>query len=105
MLTEETVIDAIEVTRHGSIQVRRATIVRRDGRQIAEEYHRVAYAPGETIDHEDARVQAHAAVAWTPDVLAAHRLRTTVDAVQAEMEGDSWKTSSQIRSGRVTPSI
>ena len=81
---EETVIDKIEVLEHGNIQVRRAMyLVRDDGTRLLLGYHRVGHDPseidderpgrGHSIDNEDPRVKAIAAVEWTPAVVAAHR--------------------------------
>lgn len=71
MITKDTVIDKIEILESGHLQVRRATYFVEDGLRIGEPtYHRSAYAPGANLDHEDDRVKAHAAAAWTPDVLA-----------------------------------
>lgn len=74
MLTEETVIDRIDVDAlRGSVLVRRATFVLRDGvRQPNPTYHRNGYDPGQDVSHEDPRVQAIAAVAWTDAVKASH---------------------------------
>jgi hypothetical protein len=72
-ITRETVIDRIEVLERGHIQVRRATYLVENGQRISgPEYHRVAYAPGESVAGEDPKVRTHAAAAWTPDVIAAY---------------------------------
>ena len=65
MLSEETAVDRIEVLEHGHIQVRRANRVLRDGEVISTQFHRVAYAPGDDVSHEDARIRAIAAAAWS----------------------------------------
>ena len=65
MLTKETVIDQIEVTEHGNIQVRRASYILEDGKRISgPTYHRVAYMKGQDISKEDPKVQAIATAVW-----------------------------------------
>ena len=71
-LTEIKIIDKIEVVESGYIQVREATRIMRDGNQIAQSYHRWAYAPGSDISEMPTNVQAIAAAAWTPEVIAAY---------------------------------
>jgi hypothetical protein len=73
MLTEQSVIDQIEVTRQGFVQVRRANLVLRDGVEIAKTYHRHSLAPGADLSNEDAKVVAIAQAAWTPEVIAAYQ--------------------------------
>lgn len=72
-LIEQSVIDQIEVTRQGFVQVRRANLVLRDGVEIAKTYHRHSLAPGDDLSNEDAKVVAIAQAAWTPEVIAAYQ--------------------------------
>ena len=71
-LTEQKVIDKIEVVENGTLQVREATRILKDGNQIAQTYHRWSFAPGSDISEMPANVQAIAAAAWTPAVIAAY---------------------------------
>ena len=48
-LTEQKVIDKIEVVENGTLQVREATRILKDGDQIAQTYHRWSFAPGSDI--------------------------------------------------------
>ena len=82
-LTEVKVIDKIEVVERGHIQVREATRIMKDGEQIAQTYHRWSYAPGSDISEQPANVQAIAAAAWTPEVIAAYQ--ASVEAAQAKL--------------------
>lgn len=79
-LTETKVIDKIEVVETGHLQVREATKIERDGVEIAKTYHRWAFAPGSDVSEMPANVQAIAAAAWTPEVIAAYQ------AAQAEAQ-------------------
>jgi hypothetical protein len=75
-LTEETVQDKIEiVSEHKMIQVRTATVIKRDGTEISRGYHRHVVAPDADITGESAEVQAICAAVHTQavkDAYAAH---------------------------------
>lgn len=71
-LTEESVIDKIEVLEMGQIQVRRADKVLRDGVEISKTYHRHVLKPSDDLTNEDAKVVAIADVTWTPEVVTAY---------------------------------
>lgn len=72
-LTETKVIDQITVTENGTLLVREATRVLRDGEQIAQTFHRWSFAPGADISEMPQNVQDVANVAWTPEVIAAYQ--------------------------------
>ena len=72
-LTEKTLIDKIEVTENGSIQIRTATIIERDRTEISRTFHRHSKHPGEDVSTEDAKVQAIASVIWTEEAIAAYQ--------------------------------
>jgi len=63
-LSEQAVIDKIEVLEHGQLQVRTARRVLRDGVVIAETYHRHVVEPGEDVSKMAPRVRAIAATVW-----------------------------------------
>lgn len=72
-LTEKTDIDLININASGAIQVRRATVILRDGEPLPDlkRYHRSSYEPGMDIGGEASIVKAIAGLVWTPDVLKA----------------------------------
>ena len=72
-LTEQKVIDKIEVVENGTLQVREATRILKDGEEIAKTYHRWSFAPGADVSAQPANVQAIAAAAWTSEVIAAYQ--------------------------------
>ena len=72
-LTETTLIDKIEVVETNAIQVRTATIIEKDGTEIARTFHRHVVSPGDDITNEDAKVQAIANAIWTAEVIAAYQ--------------------------------
>jgi hypothetical protein len=75
MLKKEVVIDKIEVLESGHIQVRQATKVLEDGKEIGKTYHRHVLAPGDNFDKETEKVKAVAAVIHTPEVIAAYKAK------------------------------
>lgn len=74
-LTEDSIIDSIDVLADGQIQVRRADIVYRDGQEIAKVYHRHVVHPGMSLDTQDARVRTVAKSVHTPAVIAEYKRR------------------------------
>lgn len=72
--TEIKAIDKIElVGAHQILQVREATTVIRDSAEIAKTYHRWSFVPGDDLSAMPANVQAIAAAAWTPEIIAAYK--------------------------------
>jgi hypothetical protein len=72
-LTEETVEDKIEVVQpHLMVQVRTATIIKRDGVEISRTFHRHVVAPDADITGESAEVQAICAAVHTQEVKDAY---------------------------------
>jgi hypothetical protein len=72
-LIEKTIIDKIELVENNSIQVRTATIIEKDGVEIAKTYHRHVVNPTDSIENEDPKVQAIANAIWTEEVIAAYQ--------------------------------
>lgn len=76
MLEEITVpFDQITINADGTISVREATIILRDGvrdESIPARYHRYVLAPGEATDGKPERIAAVAATVWTGDVVKAY---------------------------------
>ena len=94
-LTERFENDKIEVVgQYKAIQVRRATVIERDGVEINRSFHRHVLQPGTIaegtstltdtdISGEDADVQAICTAAWTDAVKEAWRVKLVNDAVAA----------------------
>ena len=94
-LTERFENDKIEVVgQYKSIQVRRATVIERDGVEISRSFHRHVLQPGTVaegtstltdtdISGEDADVQAICTAAWTDAVKEAWSVKLVNDAVAA----------------------
>ncbi len=71
-LEKQVIIDKIEVTENGAVQVRQATRIVEDGQQLSQSYHRWTIAPGQDYSDQDAKVKAICQVAHTPAVIAAY---------------------------------
>ena len=89
-LTERTENDKIEIVgQYKAIQVRRATVIERDGAEVTRSFHRHVLYPGTLgessvlvdtdISGEDADVQAICNAAWTDAVKEAWRLKLVAD--------------------------
>ena len=89
-LTERTENDKIEIVgQYKTIQVRRATVIERDGAEVTRSFHRHVLHPGTLgesnvlvdtdISGEDADVQAICNAAWTDAVKEAWRLKLVAD--------------------------
>tara|TARA_B100000287_G_C20286903_1_gene644331 strand:+ start:105 stop:386 length:282 start_codon:yes stop_codon:yes gene_type:complete len=82
-LTKTNENDKIEVVNKWNIQVRNATIIKDDGKEISRTFHRHVVDPGELdasdnlvardISGEDADVQAICNAAWTDQVKADYK--------------------------------
>lgn len=75
-IEEKSVVDLISVTLVGSIEVRRADLVLKDGEELAKTYHRHVLMPGDSLSEQDPRVVAVAQAVWTPEVIAAYNVST-----------------------------
>ena len=72
-LTEETVQDKIEVVGdYKMIQVRTATVIKRDGTEISRSFHRHVVAPDADVSGESDDVKAIAAQVHTQEVKDAY---------------------------------
>ena len=94
-LTERSENDKIEVVgQYKAIQVRRATVIERDGVEVSRSFHRHVLQPGTVaegtstltdtdISGEDADVQAICNAAWTDAIKESWRVKLVNDAVAA----------------------
>ena len=77
-ITKTTENDKIEVVKKWNVQVRNATVIKEDGKELSRSFHRKALVPGTldasdnlvatNISGEDADVQAICNAAWTSQV-------------------------------------
>tara|TARA_Y100000814_G_scaffold251549_1_gene198545 strand:+ start:625 stop:879 length:255 start_codon:yes stop_codon:yes gene_type:complete len=72
-LTETIEYDKIEVVGlYKSVQVRKATVIKKDGTEMARTFHRYVLNSNADISAEPTEVQAICNAAWTTDVKAAY---------------------------------
>jgi phage host-nuclease inhibitor protein Gam len=72
-LTEETIQDKIEIVGdYKHVQVRTATVIKRDGVEISRGFHRHVVAPDADITGESAEVQAICNAVHTDEIKAAY---------------------------------
>ena len=71
-LTENTSIDLIEIVGDWNIQVRQATVITKNGEQVARSFHRWVLTPDSDISGQEQKVQDIANAAWTDEVKAAY---------------------------------
>jgi hypothetical protein len=71
-LTENTSIDQIEIMGGWNIQVRQATVITKDGVQVARNFHRWVLTPDSDISGQEQKVQDICNAAWTDEVKAAY---------------------------------
>ena len=72
-LTEESVVDKIEVVGdYNHVQVRTATVIKRDGVEISRSFSRHVIAAGDDYSGEDSKVQGICAAVHTQDVIDAY---------------------------------
>ena len=82
-LTETKENDKIEIVNKWNIQVREATVIKKDGKELTRTFHRKVIVPGTLdasdnlvatdISGEDADVQAICNAAWTTQVKADYK--------------------------------
>ena len=63
------VIDKVEVLEDGHIQIRQATKVLEDGKEISKSYHRWVLSPGDNVDNQIDKVKNIANTVWTQEVI------------------------------------
>ena len=71
-LTETVNIDRIEVANDWNIQVRQATVIEKDGEQVARSFHRWVLTPDMDISGQEQKVKDICNAAWTPEVRQAY---------------------------------
>jgi len=75
-LSSTTIIDKTEVLEDGTIQIRQAEIITKDGVEIARNFTRWVRHPGDTGVHTDpSPVPAIASAVWTEEVVSAYEAK------------------------------
>jgi len=64
MLEKQITIDKIEVVENDIVQVRQATTILEDGKELSKSYHRWTLSKGDDISEQDVKVQAVCNAVW-----------------------------------------
>ena len=74
-LSSTNTIDKVETLQDGTLQIRQAEIITKDGLEIARNFHRWVRHPGDIGAQSDpAPVPAIATAVWTSEVLSAYQV-------------------------------
>ena len=68
MIEKKTVVDQIEITRSGHIQIRLGLLLVEDGKEIDCKWHRTVVSPGGDVDAQIAAVNTHLQSMGRPSV-------------------------------------
>ena len=72
-LTEQTIQDKIEIVgNYKIVQVRTATVIKKNGTEISRSFHRHSVAPDADISNESAEVKAICNIVHTDDIKTAY---------------------------------
>jgi predicted transcriptional regulator len=72
-LEKQEVIDLVEITESGHVQVRKATRILEDGVVISSSFHRHVIAPGDDYSNEPDKVKGICEVVHTQEVIDAYQ--------------------------------
>jgi hypothetical protein len=80
-LEKLSVVDLVEVSQNGAVQVRTKTTILEDNKQISSTFHRHVVVPGDDYSKQDARVKAICAATHTAAVVAAYKAAQSAQGV------------------------
>ena len=84
-LDKETKIDKIEIVENGTVQVRQATTISENGKEISRTYHRWTIAPGDNYSAQEQQVQDICKISHTPEVIAAYKAQQEANRLGAAL--------------------
>jgi hypothetical protein len=73
MIEEKQIVDAVTYRDNGCIEVREASIITKNGIEIAKTFHRYVVEPGADLTNEPDAVRTIAEGLWTPELIDAYR--------------------------------
>jgi len=79
MLEKLEVIDSINVLESGHIEVRQATKILEDGKELSKSYHRWVISPGDEITAQDKKVQDIAKAIHTKEIVDKYKEKLDKD--------------------------
>lgn len=75
MYQENSQIDQITISQDGTVFVRNASTVTKDGVEVSKAYSRMTFSPDSNVSQLPMNVQNICAAAWTPEVVAAYKAK------------------------------
>jgi len=72
-IIEKKVVDKIEVLENNLIQVRTASVIEKDGKELTRTFERKLLVPTDNITNEDYKVQLVANAIWSSDVIKEYK--------------------------------
>jgi len=81
ILIEKQIIDKIEILENNTIQIRNATIIIKNEKEISRLYHRHVVCPGDDISNEDTKVQAIANAVWNEKVISEYQASIVINTI------------------------
>jgi hypothetical protein len=85
-LQQKVLIDSINITENGIIEVRERTDIYDDvtpATILASKYHRLTLTPGQDLTGQDSKVATIATATWTPAVIAAYQELVDIPTIPA----------------------
>ena len=80
-ITKEIVDDKLEVVgNYKHIQVRTATVIKEDGKEVSRSYHRRVLSPDNDVSGESSEIRNIASAVWTDTVKTAWAAKQAADA-------------------------
>ena len=80
-ITKEIVDDKLEVVgNYKHIQVRTATVIKEDGKELSRSYHRRVLSPDKDVSGESSEIRNIASAVWTDTVKTAWAAKQAADA-------------------------
>ena len=71
-LASTNIIDLIQVNEQGIIHVREAEVINKDGVEVARNFHRSVFTPGQDVSSQPEKIKAIANATWTTEVVSAY---------------------------------
>jgi hypothetical protein len=84
-LNKQIKIDQIEIVENGTVQVRQATIITEDGKQISRTFHRWCIVPSQDYSDQEQQVQDICKVSHTPEVIAIYKAQQEANRLGASL--------------------
>ena len=87
------VIDSINVTLNGILEIRQTTKIIENGNELSKSYFRYCLSPGDSLEGQEPKVVAIANATWTPEVISAFKAQLEAEKANEKLiASESLKT-------------